>query len=339
METISKAKIGRADALRLILEALETLGDEALKMGRLEQIQLLRRVMQKGIAAVQDEEATVTLEEAAWASVEERRGLRPTTKRDLRHFVRRILRVEGAAEMPLRGMTAKDCRRILATAFGASASSYTKGRAILSSVFSFGIRQEWCANNPVSRITPPKIEEKPIEPLCMEEIERLLRTAQKPRHRCMDFSLRLMLYCGIRPMEVKRLKDNDIHREEKIVIIRPGKSKTGGGRAVTLRGLSGLTQQDCHIPRNWDRRWRALRQDAGFTRWTSDVCRHTFASYHAAQFRNLPELQLEMGHRDSSLLRSRYMMPVSRKEATLFWAVSKGAQRTRKGNSQKAGKL
>jgi integrase len=144
----------------------------------------------------------------------------------------------------------------------------------------------------------------------------------------MAFSLRLMLYCGIRPTEVKRLKDNDIHREEKIVIIRPGKSKTGGGRAVTLRGLSGLTQQDFHIPRNWDRRWRALRQDAGFTHWTSDVCRHTFASYHAAQFRNLPELQLEMGHRDSSLLRSRYMMPVSRKEATIFWASLNNLNRT-----------
>ena len=30
-----------------------------------------------------------------------------------------------------------------------------------------------------------------------------------------------------------------------------------------------------------------------------DVCRYTFASYHAAFFRNLPELQLEMGHRDA----------------------------------------
>ena len=61
------------------------------------------------------------------------------------------------------------------------------------------------------------------------------------------------------------------------------------------------------------------RRAAGFRHWVPDVCRHTFATYHAAMFRNLPELQLEMGHRDTSLLRSRYMVPSSRKDAELFW--------------------
>ena len=58
---------------------------------------------------------------------------------------------------------------------------------------------------------------------------------------------------------------------------------------------------------------------ADFRHWVPDVCRHTFATYHAAKFRNLPELQLEMGHRDTALLRSRYMMPASRRSAELFW--------------------
>ena len=49
------------------------------------------------------------------------------------------------------------------------------------------------------------------------------------------------------------------------------------------------------------------------------VCRHSFATYHAVLFRNLPELQLEMGHRDTSLLRSRYMVPAHRRDAVAFW--------------------
>ena len=61
------------------------------------------------------------------------------------------------------------------------------------------------------------------------------------------------------------------------------------------------------------------RRAAGFRHWVPDVCRHSFATYHAAMFRNLPELQLEMGHRDTSLLRSRYMVPACRKDAELFW--------------------
>ena len=36
-------------------------------------------------------------------------------------------------------------------------------------------------------------------------------------------------------------------------------------------------------------------------------------------FRNLPELQLEMGHRDTSLLRSRYMVPARRQDAVAYW--------------------
>ncbi len=193
-----------------------------------------------------------------------------------------------------------------------------KGRVILHSIFAYGIRQEWCDSNPVSRIEVPSIKEKPITPLSVQEVSRLRRICETEAHQSMRFSLHLMLYCGIRPTEVKRLKPSDICWEEHQVIIRPQVSKTGGGRAVPLRGLGNLTPHDCAIPRNWERRWQQLRRAAGFTRWVPDVCRHTFASYHAAHFRNLPALQLEMGHRDCSLLRSRYMVPARRSDAAHF---------------------
>lgn len=277
------------------------------------------KCIELGAAEAEKRERTVSLCTAAWASVEARKELRPTTRRDLRHFVRRILRVEGAAEMPLRAMTTADCKRILTTAFGNSPSSFKKGRVILSSVFSFGIRQEWADSNPVKRIEPPTVQEKLIEPLLPAEVERLKEAAERPEFRDMRVPLRLMLYGGIRPTEVSRLKDDDINWEDRLVIVRPRSSKTGGGRAVPLRGMSGIRNKGCCMPRNWTRRWRALRRAAGFRHWVPDVCRHTFATYYAAMFRNLPELQLEMGHRDVSLLRSRYMVPTGRKEAEQFW--------------------
>lgn len=277
------------------------------------------KCIELGADEAKKRERTVSLSTAAWASVEARKELRPTTRRDLRHFVRRILRVEGAAEMPLRAMKMADCKRILTTAFGNSPSSFKKGRVILSSVFNFGIRQEWADSNPVKRIEVPTIKEKPITPLTSAEVERLKETAERPEFRDMHFPLCLLLYSGIRPAEVSRLRDEDINWEERQIIVRPYASKTGGGRAVPLRGLSSLRGKGSCIPRNWKRRWRALRRAAGFRHWVPDVCRHTFATYHAAMFRNLPDLQLEMGHRDISLLRSRYMMPTGRKEAELFW--------------------
>ena len=163
--------ISETDAARLTLESIEALGDLATGLSHTDLMTLLRRVIQAGVAAVKAAEHTVSLSVAAWASVEARKDLRPTTRRDLRHFARRILRVEGAAELPLRGIRTSHCRRILQAAFGNSESSYLKGRAILHSIFSYGMRQEWCDANPVSRIEVPRVKEKPIYPLSLREVE------------------------------------------------------------------------------------------------------------------------------------------------------------------------
>ena len=185
------------------------------------------------------------------------------------------------------------------------------------------MRREWCDANPVARIETPAVQDRTIEPLPQEAVERLNATVQERRVRDMRFSLSLLLYSGVRPAEVARLTDADVCWEERQVIIRPQKSKTGGGCVVPLRALPGMRRQDCRVPRNWQKRWLALRRAAGFSCWVPDVCRHTFASYHAAHFRNLPELQMEMGHRDLNLLRSRYMRPASRKDADRFWRIAR----------------
>lgn len=307
------------DATRLLLECIEGLGSRASCLARVEMLALVRRVIRAGIAAVEAEECTVNFEQGAWESVKARAARRPTTTRDLRHYVRRMLRVEGAAQLPLRAMGTRHCRRILQEAFGNSVSSYRKGRAILHSIFAYAMRQEWCDTNPVARIEVPPVQEKHIEPLSCDEVVRLQKTVRQKHFRDMRFSLSLLLCCGVRPAEVERLAPEDVCWEEQQLIIRPHKSKTGGGRVVSLRGLGGLHNGQCHIPRNWQNRWRELRRAAGFTRWVPDICRHTFASYHAAYFRNLPELQLEMGHRDATLLHSRYMAPALRREAARFW--------------------
>lgn len=144
----------------------------------------------------------------------------------------------------------------------------------------------------------------------MDEVRRLEQAAERSEHCRMAFSLQLMLYCGVRPAEVTRINpQRDIVGNE--LIIRPQTSKTGGGRVIPLRKVRKFLRshpQQCCIPRNWQNRWHALRRAARFTEWRADVCRHTFATYHARYFKNMPALQAEMGHRDLSLLRSRYIM-------------------------------
>lgn len=308
------------DLARLVLEMTEALGERAEGLSRTQMLALLRRVIGEGVQAVERAERTVTFAEAARQSLEARQDRRPTTKRDLRHFIGRMLRDEEAARRPLRAWTVSDCKKLLEKAFPNSPSSYRKGRAILNSIFMFGLRQEWCDKNPVQGVENLRITEKPIEALTMDEVKRLEQAAERPEHRAMALSLRLMLYCGVRPAEVTRIDpQRDIVGDE--LIIRPQTSKTGGGRVIPLRKVQTYLRthpQQKSIPRNWQNRWHALRRAAHFTTWRADVCRHTFATYHARHYKNLPALQAEMGHRDLSLLRSRYVTAQGGKSAE-FW--------------------
>ena len=53
--------------------------------------------------------------------------------------------------------------------------------------------------------------------------------------------------------------------------------------------------------------------------WPQDALRHTFASYHLSHFRSYAELQLEIGHRDATLLRTRYVDQRGVRNARAFW--------------------
>lgn len=278
------------------------------------------RLLRIGVQHLRDRMNTCSFEEAAWQSVSARTHRRTATLRDLRYFVRRILRDREFGAEPLRAITPQQCRRLLQHSFGGSLHSYKKARAIMHSIFAYGIRQEWCDTNPVDKIEVPYIKESPITPLSISVVRRLESTATQPKFRDMLLSLRLMLYCGLRPAEVARLNpQRDIDWCNRHVYVRAQTSKTGGGRMVPLRCAAPIRKDARIIPSQWEKRWRELRRAAGIRHWQADACRHSFASYHAAYFRNLPQLQLEMGHRDCSLLYSRYIMPLLRRDATQYW--------------------
>lgn len=324
-EQIAGGLHGR-DCVRIIMECTECLEVQHLAIGatRAEVLETLRKVFRAGVQSISERENTVTLETAAWESIRARDGRRKATLRDLRHFVRRMMRQRDIACKPLRSMQTRDCRALLQRCFGNSAHSYRKGRAILHSIFAFGMRREWCDKNPVDRIENPYVSETEICPLSPKECSRLTRAAACTEHRDMQLSLHLLMYCGIRPAEVQRIDPfRDIDWKAREVHIRPSTSKTGGGRVLPLRRAGDLLRSHCPmvIPKSWERRWKDLRRAAGFHQWKADVLRHTFATYHVQFFHDYAALQVEMGHRDLSMLRSRYVnsLPGARQDAREFW--------------------
>ena len=142
----------------------------------------------------------------------------------------------------------------------------------------------------------------------------------------------MMLYAGIRPHEVARLTWAQVDLQARAIYILPRHSKTGGAGRVTIhRPLQRILRahkradEEGICPRNWLRHWRELRRASGWgggRKWPQDALRHTFASYHLSHFRSFAELQVEIGHRDSALLRTRYVDQRGVQGAARFWLAA-----------------
>ncbi len=320
MNTASKHKhIGLStlsdwDIRRLFEEYLEEAAPHA--HSREELIATFRRIMRAGIAHIRESERTVSFAHAVQASLAARKHRRPSTLADLRSYTGRMVRYGRWATKPLRSITAQQCRDMLDKIFGHSPHVLRKAQAILHSIFAYGRRQQWCDVNPADAVERPPLQEQRIEILTPRQIKSLLRACDAPEFSPIAPSVKLMLWCGIRPGEVQRLRWKDIDHHEGVVYIDPSHSKTGGARAVPLRGAARhlallppqVRKEDVRIaPSNWARLWRRVRLRAGLHTWQQDALRHTFASLHLKCFHNPPQLQEEMGHRDSRLLRTRYL--------------------------------
>lgn len=306
MNTIITHEIPWAEELKQ-LAAREHISAEATDHLTL----LLRHLLQHMPTA--ERFPNVSFREAAEARLQAAAHRRPHTRQDLSSYIGRFLRYAPFAETPLSRIRADECGALLDEHFSISPSVYRKAQSILHSIFAYGRRKQWCRDNPTEGIDLPPVNERTLTPLTLPKIRALLRACRGGSLQKMQAPLRLMLWCGIRPTEVQRLHWGDIDRRERCVYIDPLSSKTGGARAVPLRGGALMLLRERHAdgeliaPRDWQRLWCALRHRARLYPWRQDTLRHTFASMHLKHFHNLGLLQEEMGHSSLHLLRTRYL--------------------------------
>ena len=102
-------------------------------------------------------------------------------------------------------------------------------------------------------------------------------------------------------------------RDRRIVEIRPN-------LAAWLRPLAKKNGRVLSRPLGQLR--IAARNVLGLAEWPADVMRHSFVSYHFAEFQNEAATKRQVGHRDDGrIFYNHYMVPVSRPIARQFWGI------------------
>ena len=310
-EELAAIEVLRGTGVDVIDAAL--LAKEVLSVGR-GRLKRARACIVAGEEMLRMREKTVSFERAYLVALEERKERRKRTLTDFRYIVRRLMkRCKGLAKRRVRSITPRECAEYIRQAFD-TPRQRNKARLILSGIFSTALMHGWCAENPIRKVKPEKIEEKRISILSREEVSRLMDAAEQYAGGSCLGAVAIMLLAGVRPHECERLRWGDVRLGRGVIVISPQHSKTGGARCVTIhpplaRILRRVQKADHEriCPPNWRRHWTALHREAGFAHWQPDVLRHTFATHHLATFRNYAELQLEMGHRSTDLLRTRYV--------------------------------
>ncbi len=82
-----------------------------------------------------------------------------------------------------------------------------------------------------------------------------------------------------------------------------------------------LRARESVAPLNLRVRVQEARREAGLKQWPFNGLRHSYASYHLAQFKDAARLALEMGHTDTSMIFGHYRELVRTVEAARYWQI------------------
>ncbi len=322
-DLLAKSGISLIDAVRLILNALDSFPQGS----HLSPIQFCSKIIETGKRHMRTKEMSV--KDGFYLYLGSKSDLRQESLQNIRYLGNRLLKSNPEfANRNFSDLSVLECQMWLSEGFR-TPCQYNKARTMLHGLFEFAMRMEWCEKNMVKLVQRRKVVEKEILPLSISETRRLLKTSQTLKKGICFPGTAILTLAGIRPREVMRLEWKDIDLAEGVITIRSKCSKTGGTRQVEISPALKHILEDrkpkinSHVcPTDWKKYWRKIRDTSGFKGcWVQDVLRHTYASFFAKHYRDLPRLQLNMGHRDLSLLRSRYinMRGISSADAKIFF--------------------
>jgi integrase len=191
--------------------------------------------------------------------------------------------------------------------------------AALSHVFTIAVKEwQWCDDNPVHKVTKPRLPRGRVRFLSDEERLRLLAACQASRNPYLHTIVVLALATGARRGELLGLRWPDVDLKRATLTFR--ETKNGERRAVPLTGPAlALMHQHAKVrrldttlvfPNTTGRRpvgireaWEYAVKRAGIVDFRFHDLRHTAASYLAMSGASLAEIAEVLGHKTLAMVK------------------------------------
>jgi integrase len=197
-------------------------------------------------------------------------------------------------------------------------------RRRLAALFNFAKRRGYISENPIADVERAKEQETEIAILSVGDLARLLECASSDM---LPFWT-IGAFAGLRPVEIERLTWDEVDFDAGLIEVKASKAKTASRRLVTIQpNLRGWlapyrTRTGRVCPRNLRRKSDEDRERARLrAEWPQNVLRHSFGSYHLAQFNDAAKLALEMGNSPAVIFR-HYRQLLKPKQAALYWKIT-----------------
>jgi len=198
----------------------------------------------------------------------------------------------------------------------------------LSQLYRYALRRpvKWVDSNITEMIDRPNVEDTKPENFTVEQAKALLDNANQ-----FGFLpyIALGLFAGLRSAEMLRLNSKKIIFENKIIKIGADVAKKRAQRNVDMHPallawlepcVETLKKGGAIVDENGFRKNKVLLLEAAkIEKWPENGLRHSFASYHLAEFNNSDSTAFQMGHRSTELVHRYYKALVLKTEAEKFW--------------------
>lgn len=139
--------------------------------------------------------------------------------------------IEHLGSIKLCNLTEDDCQRFINEYEGWSKTFASKVRMVLRRILTKAEKQELIKTNVAKDIVLPTVYENKHRPITDDERRMILETI--PKHYAGTMVL-TMLCCGLRPIEIRRMKWDWIDFENAILTVGKSKTEAGTGRKIPI---------------------------------------------------------------------------------------------------------